>query len=214
MKKTLLLAGVACLFASQAMAFNINPYVSAKLKYSSFDSKWTTDSSDDFDIDDKVVGGSLAIGTEQKVVGGAFRLEAEFNQNADAEKNHNDVYWEEEEAIGNLKLKLKTKSIMLNGYFDIDTGTQFTPYVGAGVGVAWSKYGISGGLINGYDNIRELAWQVGAGVSYSVNSNVAIDLGYRYMDYGESSEYEKLFDENMKVETTAHEFYMGFRYNF
>ncbi|MBR6355787.1 MAG: hypothetical protein IKR92_02925, partial [Alphaproteobacteria bacterium] len=69
MKKTLLLAGVACLFASQAMAFNINPYVSAKLKYSIMDNSAKANFEDevflyeaDWDIDDKVFGGSVAVG--------------------------------------------------------------------------------------------------------------------------------------------------------
>lgn len=34
MKKTLLMAGVACLFAVNANAVELNPYVSAKLSYS------------------------------------------------------------------------------------------------------------------------------------------------------------------------------------
>lgn len=217
MKKTLLLAGVACLFASQAMAFN--PYIGAKFKYSVQDAKFTTDTSDDLDIDDKVVGGSIAIGTEHKVIGGALRLEAEFNQNADAEKNHPDMFYIDNETgeisgPGTIKLKLKTKSIMFNAYFDIDTGTGFKPYVGGGFGAGWNNLEVSGDLIYGEKKYRRLAWQIGTGVGYDVNSNVTLDVGYRYIDYGDKSYYDSFLKENVKIETTAHEFYAGFRYNF
>jgi xanthine/uracil permease len=66
MKKTLLLAGVAtALFAMNANAVELNPYVGAKFRYVDMTSEYT-EPGYSFDVDDKVMGGSIAIGTAVK----------------------------------------------------------------------------------------------------------------------------------------------------
>lgn len=214
MKKTLLLAGVACLFSSQAMAFNINPYVSAKLKYSIMDNSEKANFEDevflyeaDWDIDDKVFGGSVAVGLQAPFAHGALRGEFEYNLNADAEKN---ITFDGLE--GKFKTKLESQAYLINAYYDIYTNTNFVPYIGAGLGAARLKASLEN------ENISDtsFAWQIGAGVAYQINPNIAVDLGYRYIDFGDISEtdVEDGFPEKDKIESKAHEIMLGLRYTF
>lgn len=133
MNKTLLLAGVAaCLFAANANAVEFNQYVSGKLTYSdaSHDVKWDSEDGEagKQKFSDNVFGGSLAYGVKT----GAVRTELELNIKQDAEKKLTDEF-------GSTKLSMENNSVMLNAYYDIDTGTKFTPYVGAGIGMLVSK---------------------------------------------------------------------------
>jgi opacity protein-like surface antigen len=55
-------------------------------------------------------------------------------------------------------------------------------------------------------------WQLGAGVAYAVNDNVTVDAGYRYVD---CNDFDYSDSENdVSVDTSAHEFYIGARYAF
>lgn len=200
MKKTLLLAGVAtALFAINASATELNPYAGAKFRYVDMTSEYT-EPGYSFDADDQVMGGSIAIGTSVKTDNGAARVELEYNQNEVAEST----------LFGVAETEVETQSVMLNGYYDIDTGTKLTPYVGAGIGFAKVKGIMSIPSTQYYESMDDttFAWQVGAGVGYAVTENVTVDAGYRYVDYGDISDYD------VDIETTAHELYVGARYSF
>lgn len=197
MNKTLLLAGVAaCLFSANANAFDATTYVSAKLRYSDMSAD-VQESDVKVDADDKVLGGSFAAGVSTKVNGGAVRAELEYNKNADAKKTHN---------LYGVNTKIESQSLMINGYYDIDTGSKLTPYVGAGIGYAKIKGKV---LESSYsEDGNNFAWQVGAGVGYALNDKVSLDAGYRYVDYGDFTKDE------LKWESSAHELYVGARYAF
>lgn len=100
----------------------------------------------------------------------------------------------------------KAYSLMANGYVDLGTYVGITPYVGGGIGVAYNKYyksigakdcketptnsaGTGGFFCNdpaGYEGQTDksakfnLAYSIGAGLSYQVAKNVSVDLGYEY----------------------------------
>lgn len=66
-------------------------------------------------------------------------------------------------------------TVMANGYYDFDSGSNITPYLMAGAGVAdvdvsWST-----------NDSTSFVWQIGAGVGYKVDDNITLDLGYRYI---------------------------------
>lgn len=230
MKKILMLASVACIFSSQANAgdYIFNPYVSIKAKYSMMDNSldthesWTSpygngSYSDKDSIDDNVFGGSVALGLRTKLIRGALRTEFEYSKNADAKKSQTDDWGDKYE------LKLKSEAFMFNAYYDIETNSPITPYVGAGIGasrlkgsIKWNEYPEDNGSIKH----TNFAWQIGAGVAYDINSNIALDLGYRYMDYGHftKTENENYDDgearEKNKIESKAHEIMLGLRYTF
>ncbi len=206
MNKTLLLAGVAaCFFAANANAFDFQQYVSVKGTYNDMSNevKWVEPENEDeptgkVNLDDEVFGASFAYGIKT----GPVRTELELNWHDDAEKKDDGD-----------KIKVQNNSIMLNAYYDIDTGTKFTPYVGAGLGMAHLKLKSDDGFKK---SSNEFAWQLGAGVSYAATDNVSVDLGYRYVDNGSFSwnETDEDGSSRNKFSSDSNEFYLGVRYAF
>ncbi|MBO6757852.1 MAG: porin family protein [Roseibium sp.] len=118
-------------------------------------------------------------------------------------------------------------TVMLNGYVDLGTWYNITPYVGAGIGAAWvntsDQVSVNPGFgTTSYDGSNaewNFAWALMAGASYAFTPNWSLDAGYRYKDLGTAKtvrlhnvgtggsriEYEDL---------TAHEFRLGARYTF
>jgi opacity protein-like surface antigen len=90
--------------------------------------------------------------------------------------------------------KFHSAVFLLNGYADLGTWYNVTPYVGAGVGAAINNFGgISDynlafyGQNAGYGQSTtstDFAYAFMAGLSYSLTSNIKLDLGYRYLDMG------------------------------
>ena len=207
MNKTLLLATIATtIFAFNANAMDVNPYISGKLRYSMMEPSVDFDGGDKFDVDDKVMGGSIALGLSSKINSGAIRAELEYNKNADAEKSYDMAI--EGVNVGEGVLKMKTQSLFLNGYFDINTNTKFTPYISAGVGYTKMKGELKVAGLKGDTDDNTFSWQMGAGIGYALNDNVSAEIGYRYVDYGDFT------DDGDKLEATAHEVLVGVRYNF
>ncbi|MBQ9271317.1 MAG: porin family protein [Alphaproteobacteria bacterium] len=198
MKKMLLLTGVASVFALNAQAFEFNPYLAVKAKYAFTDYSVTTDAAK-YSMDKDLFGGSGILGVKFPFACGAFRAEAEYTRTNDAKKN-----------IGDIRAELRTQALMFNAYYDFNTKTSFTPYVGFGLGGARMK--LSGG--DRAIHQTELAWQLGLGVAYEINEHFTADLGYRYIDYGDFSDYLIVGENKTKVEAKANEIMLGIRYTF
>jgi opacity protein-like surface antigen len=83
--------------------------------------------------------------------------------------------------------------VLANAYADLGTWQSFTPYVGAGLGVAGVRTaGLANTFVQPADGISgadqwNVAWALMAGVGYSVTPNVLIDLGYRYLHLGDAA---------------------------
>lgn len=73
-------------------------------------------------------------------------------------------------------------SLMVNGYYEFDTGGPWSPYVGGGLGGA--NVSLNGIGANGFtfldDDDTVLAYQFKAGVAYRFNENIDGTAGYRY----------------------------------
>ena len=117
-------------------------------------------------------------------------------------------------------IDMNVQTLLFNAYLDIDTGTPFTPYIGAGLGWAFleSKGDVTvlaTGAEDSEDNQEtNLAWNIGAGVAYAFDENWSADLGYRYLDCG-SMEWGDTSQLGLKAdEITAHELLLGIRYTF
>ncbi len=117
-------------------------------------------------------------------------------------------------------IDLTVQSLFANLYLDIDTGTAFTPYVGAGLGAAFistdGKVTVksTGAESTQDNNDTNFAWNVGLGVGYSLTKSCTLDLGYRYADFG-SMEMGNTAQLGLKArEITAHEVLLGLRYSF
>lgn len=72
---------------------------------------------------------------------------------------------------------VKTLGAFANGYYDFNTGTKFTPFVGAGIGFANVK--VDSPLVD--DDDTGFAYQVKAGVGYQFNDRLIGEAAYRYM---------------------------------
>lgn len=178
--------------------------------------EFTFSGSDNLNFSDNAGGARIAYGVAVPASIGRIRTELELGWNTPSEQNLTDVFG------GKEKLKLQTYSGMGNIYLDFFTGTPLTPYVGAGIGYGHTKakYRYTGGTGDESVNVdsNNLIWQIGTGVTFKMTKNVAIDMGYRYVDYGEvkkrySNPYEGS-DINHRVETNAHEILAGVRYTF
>ncbi len=104
--------------------------------------------------------------------------------------------------------KASSIAFMGNLLYDIDTGTAFTPYIGAGAGIAQVRQEV--GPLSDRDWV--FAYQGIAGVSYGLTNNLALTLDYRYFatldpkyDFGPVT---------VKGEYTNHTILAGLRYTF
>lgn len=71
---------------------------------------------------------------------------------------------------------ISTNVILGSVYYDFRNQSPLTPYLGIGAG-----YGFENGS-NGVANAQGLAVGFAAGVSYDLNRNLALDVGYRFHD--------------------------------
>jgi opacity protein-like surface antigen len=71
---------------------------------------------------------------------------------------------------------------MVNAYVDLGTVAGFTPYVGAGLGVAYSRdrINLGGGNDRAEDQFR-LAYALNAGLAYRMTDNLSLDAGYQFL---------------------------------
>ena len=110
--------------------------------------------------------------------------------------------------------------LFLNLYYDIQTGTPFVPYIGAGAGLAFNYVEYTGHVSDGVDTMRgsasdnftNFAWNVGAGVAYNFNENFAVDLGYRFMMMGYNE--VSIGGSNISNQPYNNEFMLGLRFTF
>lgn len=110
---------------------------------------------------------------------------------------------------------LTSLSVMINGFYDINTNTMITPYIGVGVGFSqvsldWSVPGF--GQIADDDDFV-FAYQFAVGVAFSASPNTTIDIGYKYF----ATEDPSLTDVTgfpFDAEYSSHNLVVGARFNF
>jgi opacity protein-like surface antigen len=84
-------------------------------------------------------------------------------------------------------------AVMVNGYYDFNNDSKFTPFVGVGVGYGSTNASGSGNIsvagvtvpiINGNSSSSGLAYQLKAGASYALSERNDLYLQYRYLNTG------------------------------
>ncbi|MDR1207245.1 MAG: outer membrane beta-barrel protein [Rickettsiales bacterium] len=226
--KKLIITSFAALTVISANAAELNPYVSEKISFSrvnvlnpelvfSVPGQATNKGTDE---SDNVFGNKLAVGL---IIPAVARVELEWGINtaAKVESGLNG-----NPAVGTSS-DIKTQTFGVNAYYDFDTGTKFTPYIGAGAGFAYIKskaasYGAmpANSSINGEDSINTFIWNVGIGASYALTEELAIDVGYRYSDLGTAEsklDYNEAGSHKFisgKADLISHEITLGARYAF
>ena len=111
-------------------------------------------------------------------------------------------------------------TLFFNAYFDINTGTPFTPYIGGGLGMSFNytemKLEADDGSLSKSRHDTAFAWNVGAGVSYAFTENISADLGYRFVHTSYRDVKFEAGGDRLKVGSSPyiHEFYLGARFTF
>jgi opacity protein-like surface antigen len=93
----------------------------------------------------------------------------------------------------NRNFHIQSSVLLANVYYDFDNWHDFTPYLGAGVGVSWNvtrdafafNCCFSGTPIGG--TTPNFAWDVAAGFTHEIDRGVSLDVGYELIDLGKAS---------------------------
>jgi len=77
---------------------------------------------------------------------------------------------------------------LVSGYYDIATVMGLTPYVGAGVGLTYSRHranlagpGLAGAPLAWSRDSYDFSYALMAGASYKVTDNASVDVGYQFL---------------------------------
>ncbi|MBC3209349.1 porin family protein [Pseudomonas sp. SWRI111] len=119
---------------------------------------------------------------------------------------------------------IESTRVMLNAYRDVRVAEKISVYGSAGLGLArLESKGWQGNESRQYGSATQtnLAWSVGAGVIYDVTDRLALDLGYRYIDMGDTESGWNNFpnarglqDEKMKANLVSRELSLGAHWAF
>ena len=104
---------------------------------------------------------------------------------------------------------------MANGWYDFDTGTDWVPFVGGGVGTAQINADI-GSVASIPVNFDESDWvfayQAGAGIGYNLSATATVQLGYRF--FGTSDPEFESAGVTDEAEFHSHNIEVGVRFRF
>lgn len=208
------------------------PYIAARVGVNMMqgDAEYTDDNSRDGfrswkkDFEGEAFSGALAFGVKLN----SWRGELEGSLYTDAESDLD--FTPTNNDFNSTKGYVTARTVLFNLYYDIPTGTQLTPFIGAGVGLAHVKGEIKNVDIDDCDPYTEnhnninFAWQIGAGLSYALNRNTNVDFGYRYTHYGkvkmqyfDGLDIPSRVDRTDKTEVkdlTSHSISAGLRFSF
>ena len=218
MKKTLVLITTTILWTSfQAHAISTSDYIALKggyaaMKYQTKESYKGETTTVKHNWDGDAALGSVAYGLK----GGYLRVEAEGSGTTIVEKKKNFNSGSSSEG------RINAAGVMLNSYLELPVDFPVKPYINAGAGMAHikarfrNKTDTESSTVSFSDN--HFAWQVGAGIGYEVTSELAIDLGYRFISYGKLD--KKIYDDasneigTIRADAKAYNAYIGLRYSF
>lgn len=251
MKKKLALFMAAAMFAPSAFAAEITPYVglglvldkagttAKRVKFdksainhmdpSTFGNAFIANAGSDMDFD-MAFAGEITAGIKYGNVRGELEVAIRSASEDDYEIFNGNIIERGPIVIPaaiETSTSVRHNSYMANFYYDFAiSGSKWTPYVGAGVGLGTyvQKANVnldideqiagmippsilenipSGKMTVADDTLTEFEWQVGLGATYNFNENWALDIGYRF----NSSTVEEEF-------VYAHELKVGARYLF
>lgn len=183
-------------------------------------------------LHDNVAGLRVAYGVQMDMPQwwGKVRGEIEYSYNGEAKERGSTTIdaWGQNVHL-NWREKTRSMGVMANAYYEFDTKTKVSPYIGAGLGWARLKTSANGEILNiivggtstnipfsGSEHRNNLAWNVQAGLSYTITRNWVMDLGYRYTDLGhtKSSSVTDSGTSSAKYKIRTQEVSLGVRYHF
>ena len=192
MKKILLTSFVGILAVSAASAMTFAPYAAVRGGYNMTN---VSNNFDDLDVNGFLVSGALGLELYSDTMFG-IRAEAEYNYiTADIDfPNSNGA-------------DTTNSTVLANFFADFKTDSVITPYVSLGIVYGWTT-------IEDEEKINDsnIAWQLGAGITYVAMDNFMIDLGYRYLNSTTFTIEDP--DGDIDSDITSHQIYLGARYAF
>lgn len=169
-----------------SFGFYLEPKIAGSIMMGNYLNKTNLSQSSSFDLNSSF-GGGMALGYDfQSYFKVPMRMEAEYLIRTTTHFNK-DSY--------DVSL-VAPQTLFVNLYYDFENESNFTPYIGGGIGAAFV----------GVDS--NFAWNVGAGLTYDISECVALNLGYRYNSYGQFE------NNNTTGILSAHEVLAGLRYKF
>jgi len=110
-------------------------------------------------------------------------------------------------------------SLMFSVFAEPFHFNNFTPDLGVGIGSTWLHVKTHDGVVQTDSSDTRFSWQIEAGVSYAFTDNMAVRVGYRYIDMGKfdvplSHMGTGAAAGNYTGSLTAHEVMASFRYTF
>jgi len=81
---------------------------------------------------------------------------------------------------------LRRMPFVVNGIYNLQLGSKFEPYVGAGIGGVFSILQIDDAGVEDDDGDVTFGWQALAGIRYKFRENMSLGLGYKYLFNGEN----------------------------
>ncbi|MFJ4158000.1 outer membrane protein [Pseudomonas sp. NPDC089752] len=120
--------------------------------------------------------------------------------------------------------QIESRRVMFNIYRDQKLTQALSIYASAGLGLAQlESAGWQGNESRQYGTATQtnLAWSLGAGLAYEVTERMTLDLGYRYVDMGNTESgwnnfqnVRGLQDEKMRANLVSSELHLGMRWAF
>lgn len=213
MKKALLIAICLLLVPGAALAGDLGVYLEPKLfyGYTVLDTmkgehpggRIKSDDSDD------VFGGGLALGYNfAQRFNLPLRTELEFSYFSEAEGSFS-------KRGHRVKQDLDIGTLFANAYWDFKNQSAFTPYVGAGLGLAFiDSQGKVDGRSLGSKESTNFAWNAGAGLGYAITKDLDVSLGYRFAWLGDAKTKSKQGYRAKSEDVYMHQVSLGLRYTF
>jgi opacity protein-like surface antigen len=118
-------------------------------------------------------------------------------------------------------IDIGTWAMFWNVFLDVPITDAFDLYLGGGVGFGVHDFRVR--LGNGPLSVSEtkddelnFAWQVGTGMAYDVADWLTLDLGYRYVDFGQLDVdmSSLLLKSDYEMDLTSHDLILGVRINY
>lgn len=107
--------------------------------------------------------------------------------------------------------RVKSKGLMVNGYYDLPTGTRFRPYLTLGAGITRVDVLIESADVPelNVDSAETSAtYLAGVGIGIDITSRSTLDLRYRYIT-ADNTEFQ-----NTNMNHESHNFMAGIRFRF
>jgi len=214
MKKFLGLISLVLLFNSSIVFAGNDKYVKGNVGIFMMEDSTLNFESADVNVDianmtfDTGFGLSVAAGQSL----GNFDVELEFAyKNADFDKFEGKTFningFDITTPDSDLDDTIKIKTLMTNGIYNFKNNSSITPYIGAGLGIAWID-------MEDFDG-TEFAYQFLTGIDMAVNERLSLLVGYRYLGTGDIS-FEEYLGETYEVSATidSHNLEVGLKYSF